>query len=189
MAKRIAHLRLIETPDDDHYNVWRHGTILVLKEGAMLPSRCVRCGEDAEQLVAKGVFWHSPFILPIIFLSWPFYLLLAVVLRRIVSIHFFLCDTHWRQRIWMTRVGLALLPCPLVLIAFAVMYALPILVLLAIVSGCAAILLLGWVRNPIWAVQWFGDAVGVQNVHSRVLSVENLPVWGEQNDQLFDGGE
>ena len=83
MSLKSQHLRLVDDVSEFHHTVWRSGQSLVVKKDSVLPDCCVKCGAPAKgQTVDKWLFWHTPILLPIALLSWPFYLLLAIGMRK-----------------------------------------------------------------------------------------------------------
>ena len=53
------------------------GSHWLSRKDSVLPDCCVKCAAPAEgQTVDKWLFWHTPILLPVALLSWPFYLLL-----------------------------------------------------------------------------------------------------------------
>ena len=105
------------------------------------------------RLVKKTVFWHTPILLPLLLISFPFYLLLAFSFRRIHTFKIPLCRTHYFQRLALTTIGLILLPGFPILALLAINGGAPYWFLTGILTSLSGIASLGLGRNPIWASQ------------------------------------
>lgn len=182
MPIQHQHLRLVEYSTDFHHTVWRSGETLVVKSDSVLPDCCVRCGEPAEeQVINKWLFWHTPILLPVAFLSWPFYLLLAVVMRRTMQVELPMCTRHINQRRWCTILGVLMLPTAAGMVLAALVQAAPLLFLMAMLMVLSSAVLIGWARNPVWVVRFEENVAFVQNVHPTILEKDSIPVWEDQD--------
>jgi hypothetical protein len=77
--------------------VWHDQRVLVVKKGAVLPGRCVRCNQIANGAGYLGSFqWHHPAL----YLLLPIDLLvnMALIARKGVALFVPLCPTHVTQR-------------------------------------------------------------------------------------------
>jgi hypothetical protein len=85
--------------DEDSPGVWREGKLLAMRQGALLPPRCVRCN-CAVQKPAKErtVYWHSPWIYLVILLNIIIYAVVALIVRKTAKINPALCPEHQKQR-------------------------------------------------------------------------------------------
>lgn len=182
MPLKSQHLRLVEDPTDFHHTIWRSGQTLVVKPESVFPDCCVRCGKPAEgNTVSKWLFWHTPILLPVALLSWPFYLLLALVMRRTMTIELPMCQQHISLRRWVTIAGFTLLPTAALLALTALSNAIPLLFLAAMLTVIVSAISIGWARNPVWAVRFEEDLAFLHNVHPSILALDTLPVWEEQD--------
>lgn len=178
MPIKAQHLRLVDDTSDFHHTVWRSGQALVVKKESVLPDCCVKCGTPAAgQAVDKWLFWHTPILLPVALLSWPFYLLLAVLMRKTMTMSMPLCQRHVTMRKWVTILGVALLPASILSVLTALTQSIPVLMLLAMLMVISSAVVIGWVRNPIWALRFEGEFVFVHNVHPNVLERQSIPEW------------
>jgi hypothetical protein len=74
---------------------WRDGKVLVMRIGADLPHRCVRCNEPAlEPIARRSMSWHHPAWFVLFFLS-----ILALIIRRSAKVPVPLCAQHQRRRV------------------------------------------------------------------------------------------
>jgi hypothetical protein len=89
----------------DGGGVWRDGAVLVLSREALLPGRCVRCNEPAEEPTkSRRVYWHSPWIYLLIIINLLIYLVVALIVRKKAVVAPGLCSAHKRRRL----VGIAM---------------------------------------------------------------------------------
>ena len=182
MSVKSQHLRLVDDVSEFHHTVWRSGQSLVVKKDSVLPDCCVKCAAPAEgQTVDKWLFWHTPILLPVALLSWPFYLLLAIGMRKTMTVSIPLCTKHLAFRTWFTVLGGAMLPMALVCVFVALTQSIPLLMLVAMLMVIASAVTIGWVRNPVWVVRFEEDLAWVQNVHPSILERDSIPVWEEQD--------
>jgi len=98
-------------------DVWRDGSLLVLRHGALLPMRCVKCNEDAgEPIKKRKLYWHHSGIYAIILINVVIYAVVAMIVRKSAVVYPGLCDEHLKRRRWV--IGLSWLG---VLVGIAVM--------------------------------------------------------------------
>ena len=110
---KLNHLRIVEDVAGFHNNVWRHQDCLVVQSSTVLPQKCIQCGRDAEHTIPKWLFWHTPLLLPVVLVSWPFYLLVALLIRKHMTIQIPLCSHHFKQRRRFSVLGITLIPLAL----------------------------------------------------------------------------
>jgi hypothetical protein len=80
-------------------DVWRDGKVLVLKKGAALPARCVRCNHAANGTGYPGRFyWHRPALYLLLLFGLLPYVIAAVIVRKGATVFVPLCPTHRTQR-------------------------------------------------------------------------------------------
>jgi hypothetical protein len=53
----------------------------------------------------------------------------------------------------------------------------PVLILAGILSLLLSAMVIGWVRNPVWAVRFDDGVAFIKNVHPSILELESLPEW------------
>ena len=121
------------------------------------------------------------FSLPVALLSWPFYFLLAIGMRKTMTVSVPLCAKHLAFRTWFTVLGVAMLPIALICVLTALTQSIPLLMLVAMLMVIASAAIIGWVRNPVWVVRFEEDVAWVQNVHPSILDRDSIPVWEEQD--------
>jgi len=90
--------------DDATGGVWRDGKVLVVRQDATLPARCVKCGEPAEPGKIRKLYWHHPAIYALVIFWVLIYIIVAMIFRKNVSVNPSLCPAHLKRR----RVAIAL---------------------------------------------------------------------------------
>lgn len=179
----MHYLRIVEDTEQFHNNIWRHQDCLVVCEDSIFPSKCIRCGEPSEEkFVPKWLFWHTPILLPVVLVSWPFYLVLALIIRKHMMIQIPLCQRHLLQRRWYTILGVGLLPVALSFGVVAIVQSIPVLILGALLTVISSAILLGWARNPVWAIRFEQDLALIQNVHPSIVSMPSMPEWTHDDE-------
>lgn len=86
---------------DGATEAWRDGQLLVVRKGAELLDRCLKCGEptkDYRDRFSRSISWHRPFWLFLLFISWPLYLLVYFLVRQRATIAVGLCPVHRMKR-------------------------------------------------------------------------------------------
>jgi hypothetical protein len=84
-------------------DLWRDGKILVLRNGSHLPDRCIKCnGPAVTPMKRRKVYWHHPALYALL-VSWPIYLIVALIVRKSAAVAPGLCSVH-RTRRW---IGIA----------------------------------------------------------------------------------
>jgi hypothetical protein len=76
-----------------------------------LPNVCMCCGEPSTILKTKNMSWHPQWVILMLLIAWPLYLVLAIVLTKRARVQAPLCDQHkghWFKRT-MLIVGTLLL--------------------------------------------------------------------------------
>jgi hypothetical protein len=79
---------------------WRDGDAAVVRPPtAELPNRCVRCNQPTDGFrLEKKLYWHSPILYIAILVSPLIYVVIAMILRKTVTIRFGLCPGHRARR-------------------------------------------------------------------------------------------
>jgi hypothetical protein len=125
------------------------------------------------------LFWHTPVLLPVLLISWPFYVLFALAFRRTMTIEIPLCSRHLWQRRILSLTGIVLIPTAVWMGYVAIANSKPTLILSGILSVMIGAILIGLGRNPIWAIRMKNDHALVKGIHPSIQ--ENLPHWkGEE---------
>lgn len=102
---------------DGASEIYRDGELIVARDGAPFPDRCVRCGQAANGFRLKKTFyWHTPSLYLLVLVSVLIYAIVALVVRKKASFELALCPLHHSRRRLAIGVGLAL-----PLLGFAVM--------------------------------------------------------------------
>lgn len=73
---------------------WAEGARLIVRKGATLPERCVRCNAPAEAYFKRTFRWHAPW--PYVLILWGFliYVLVALFGTRRMNLRVPLCAHH-----------------------------------------------------------------------------------------------
>ena len=97
------------TPYAANGNLFRDGKLLVARDGAPFPDRCVRCNGPAEGYRLKKTFyWHPPGWYVLIFASVLIYAVVAMIIRKKATFELSLCRRHRRRRVFLIGVGLGI---------------------------------------------------------------------------------
>lgn len=87
-------------------NAWRDGKLLVMRPGAALPDRCVKCNEDCDPPKKPvRVQWHHWAVYLLLLIAVPVYVVVALLVRKRGEVPAGLCEKHLTRR----RTGLILL--------------------------------------------------------------------------------
>ena len=79
---------------------WQDGPVLVVRNGVILPPRCVKCNDVADGAYRKcSMSWHNPLLYLLILPGLVVYLLVAMSLQERGSIGVHLCANHRRRRL------------------------------------------------------------------------------------------
>lgn len=85
--------------------IHREGDLVVVpKEGAILPPRCVRCNQPASNRLLRRLYWHHPALYLLILIGMCFYLIPALIVRKKAIVEVGVCDQHHKRR----RLGIAI---------------------------------------------------------------------------------
>ena len=80
---------------------WRNGKLLILKPGSLLPERCVKCNAPARTPIQpRKMFWHHPALYVLILPGLLIYAIVALLVRKQISINIGLCPTHFKRRLY-----------------------------------------------------------------------------------------
>jgi hypothetical protein len=96
---------------------WTEGKDLVIRQSAPeLPGACVRCGRPASHRIKAKLSWHSPWAYLAILVNIIVYAIVAVIVRKTITLEVPICDEHKAQRrrfLWIgagSLVAAAVLP-------------------------------------------------------------------------------
>jgi hypothetical protein len=80
-------------------NAWRDGKILVMRPGAALPHRCVKCNDDCDPPKKPiRVHWHHWTVYLLLLVAVLIYLIVGLLVRRKATVPAGLCDKHRNRR-------------------------------------------------------------------------------------------
>jgi len=90
-------------------DLFRDGSLLVARDGAPFPDRCVRCNEPAEGYrLKKTYYWHPPAWYLLIFASILIYAIAAVIVRKKATFAVSLCPRHRSRRVRLIALGIGI---------------------------------------------------------------------------------
>lgn len=91
-------------------NAWQSQGLLIVTVESRITERCVKCNEPSSTTVKKTFYWHHPAVYLSVLISILIYIILALVLRKSMTLEFGLCSECAAKRsrnIWI-GVGLML---------------------------------------------------------------------------------
>lgn len=99
-CKPVALQKMAEgvAPTGGGDGVWRSGQKLVFRNGASLPSVCIKCGEPATTKMARTLYWHKPWVYILILVSVLVYIIVAMITRKMAKVEVPLCAYHRGRR-------------------------------------------------------------------------------------------
>ncbi len=119
---------------------WRAGPLLVARNGATLPARCVKCNAPVfDPLKRTRFYWHHQAWFVLILFNIILYAVVSLVVRRHADLTFGLCVEHSARRRAALRRGLVGIGISLLLVAVAVMLGEAILVPITLLVFLASI--------------------------------------------------
>lgn len=84
---------------NDYAEAWRDGKFLVVRNGADLRDRCLKCNAPAEGYrFSRRLSWHRPGWLILFVVNWFLYLLVYFVVRWQARVTVGLCPVHRESR-------------------------------------------------------------------------------------------
>ena len=176
-------LQVVESAETFTAGVWRLNRNLVVNKTAVFPDRCIICNEPAcGRYIRKTFVWHNPLLLPVIAISFPFYVLLAMFWRKILRLEVPVCPRHSVGIKFGTSLSIFLLPQVFILGLTGLLQGIPVLMLLGLFSSLCGFLLLIWIRNPVWASIIRSEYGMIRGAHPDF--VDSFPAWdGEALDR------
>ena len=88
---------------------WAAGDLLIVSPQAVLPPFCIKCGRPAElETLRKTFSWHPRWVYILILTGLLIYIIVALVLRKSITLQIPLCSTH-RERYRALRIAGAVL--------------------------------------------------------------------------------
>jgi len=84
---------------------WRDGKVVVTRNGAVLPARCVRCNEAASTQLKRKVYWHHPAWYLLILINIILYAIVALIIRKRAEVSYGICQPHLRRRQAFLAIG------------------------------------------------------------------------------------
>lgn len=84
-----------QNPNEGHGMCWREGMKLGALDGAVLPLRCVKCnGTDGVEMRRRKFVWYPRWTMLLILVNVLIFFIVALILRKKLTIHFGLCQKH-----------------------------------------------------------------------------------------------
>lgn len=89
-----------------HEGCRREGEFVFVPKGGDLPPRCIRCNAPARRPVkARTLMWHAPALYLLILVGLLLYAIVALIVRKRVTVSPGLCASHAAQRTRERLVG------------------------------------------------------------------------------------
>jgi len=80
-------------------DVWQDRGLLVIRKGAVLPDRCVKCNAPAEGYrLKRNLSWHQPAIYLTILAGILIYVIIAIIVQQKARVDIGLCVHHRSRR-------------------------------------------------------------------------------------------
>jgi hypothetical protein len=73
---------------DQPLGLWRQGNTLVLRNGVILPPRCLKSNEPTESRWNRTLSWHPPWVMVLIFVALLIYVIVALILTKRATFQF-----------------------------------------------------------------------------------------------------
>lgn len=86
-------------PGQSAGGVWRQGNVLVMHKHATLPPICVKSNEPADRMLLRKMQWHPPWLVALVLIAVPVYIIVALILTKRARVHIGLSDP-WYARRW-----------------------------------------------------------------------------------------
>ena len=86
---------------DSPTDAWRDRELLVVRKGAELTDRCLKCAAPTKgyrDRFSRTLSWHRPAWAALILVNWILYLLVYFMVRWQGRITVALCPLHWKKR-------------------------------------------------------------------------------------------
>jgi hypothetical protein len=85
---------------------WRDGKTLIVRKGAELPDRCVKCNAPAHGYrLRRSLSWHSSVWYLVVLINILLYVIVALIVRRTGKVAAGLCPRHRARRAWAIALG------------------------------------------------------------------------------------
>ena len=105
-AAPVAPINLRDVRLPNHEAIWRDGKILVMRKGAELPSRCLRCNAVADgPRLKRKLSWHHPAWYILAFFYLIIYIIVALCVRQTAKVAASFCASHRSKRRWAIAYG------------------------------------------------------------------------------------
>ena len=182
--KTSSFLRVVDSSESFHQRVWKVGAVnnLVVVKESIFTDNCIQCNEPAEGIVVnKTFFWHTPLLLPLLVLSFPFYVVVAFIMKRYITVSIPLCKKHAQRRLISTLLGILGFPIGLTFILWAIISGNPIGLLFGVLSFIASLFLIVIGRNPVWTSQIDGEYAIIRGCHPDFVA--SYPEW--EGDDVY----
>lgn len=81
--------------------MWRDGKVLIMRQGAAFPHRCIKCNRRATgPLRKRTVYWHPAWVYLLLVLRFLPYLIVALIVRKKAVVELPLCERHQKRFVW-----------------------------------------------------------------------------------------
>ena len=139
--------------------LWQTGKLLLVRKGAHLPDRCVKCNAPADGRRIKRAFsWHPPAYFLLVLAGLIIYVIVAIIVRQTITLQVGICYEHAARRRWGILVGWCSFLAGLALMGLSLMLESPEELQLLLCVGLAIL-----VAGPIYGL-WRSQIVWVRKI-------------------------
>jgi len=120
---------------------WREGKVLILQRDGDLPSRCVKCNDEADAPTkSRTLYWHHPGYYLLLLINVILYVIVALIARKRVKVSPGLCVAHKQRRARGVMIGWGGLIVGLLALFFSAANDMPGLTVVAILALLATVI-------------------------------------------------
>ena len=86
---------------DSSNDAWRDGKMLVVREGAELTDRCLKCAAPTkgyQDRFSRSLSWHRPYWFILLFMNLPLYIMVHCFVSRRARVTVALCPLHRKKK-------------------------------------------------------------------------------------------
>lgn len=169
---------VVPAPGGGPQGMWRDGKILVVAQGTPLPPRCIKSNEPTDNQWKRNLTWYPPWIVLTLFIAWPIFLVLVLVLQKKATLRLGL-TREWqarrRQRIAIAwGIALAAMAMFVLGIVFVEDYG-PAFILLSLVLLLGGVIYGNYAARLVYPHKIDDRFVWLKGVHPDYL--RDLPSW------------
>jgi hypothetical protein len=161
--------------------LWRQGNVLVMHKMAPLPDICLKSNQPATRRLKRTMYWHPPYLYILLLISWPIYIIVALIMQKNATLHVALTEEWFARR--RTRMliawGIVLASVALLVGGIALSDTLGDSTVLAVLGAIVLFfggLIFGLIAcRLVWAARITDEYVWLNGVHPEFLN--RLEIW------------